>query len=94
LRELAGRGIARVVFERQHPDLDARDRTMIAALQRQQSLPAALRAAWQRALRALLYRRQTRLHWRSESSKRRSQLVAAVCELRHTGAIVIASGDR
>jgi hypothetical protein len=49
LRELVSRSIARVVFERRHPDLDARDRAMIAALQRQKSLPAALRATWQPA---------------------------------------------
>jgi hypothetical protein len=35
-----------VVFKRRHKELDARDRAMIAALQRQQSLPAALRASW------------------------------------------------
>src|ERR1035441_774174 len=44
------------------------------------------------ALRELLYRRQLRLHWRDESSRRRSQLIAAVCQLRHTGAVVIAAG--
>ncbi len=44
------------------------------------------------ALRALLYRGQLRLHWRDESAKRRSQLIRAVCRLRHTGAIVIAAG--
>jgi hypothetical protein len=44
------------------------------------------------ALRELLYRRQIRLHWRDESSRRRSQLIYAVCELRHTGAVVIAAG--
>src|ERR1035438_1951437 len=43
------------------------------------------------ALRELLYRRQIRLHWRDESSRRR-QLTAAACELRHTGAVVIAAG--
>jgi hypothetical protein len=46
LAELAGRGIATVVFERRHKELDARDRAMIAALRRQQSLPAALSASW------------------------------------------------
>ena len=49
LRELAGRGIAEVTFERRHEELDARDRAMVAALQRQQSLPAALHASWQPA---------------------------------------------
>jgi len=49
LRELASRGIAEVTFERRHEDLDARDRVMVAALQRQQSIPAALRASWQPA---------------------------------------------
>src|ERR1035438_3550852 len=47
LSELASRGIARVVFERRYKDLDAHDRTMITALQRQQSLPAVLRASWE-----------------------------------------------
>ena len=50
LRELASRGIAEVTFERRHKDLDAYDRTMISALQRQQSLPVALRASWQPAV--------------------------------------------
>ena len=36
LYELASRGIAGAVFERRHAELDARDRTMIAALHRQQ----------------------------------------------------------
>jgi hypothetical protein len=49
LSELSSRGIARVVFERRHKELDARDRAMVAALQRQQSLPAALRASWEPA---------------------------------------------
>ena len=49
LAELASRAVTTVVFERRHPDLDARDRTMIAALRRQQSLPAAMRATWQAA---------------------------------------------
>lgn len=44
------------------------------------------------ALRALLYRGQLRLHWRDESSKRRTQLIRTVSELRHTGSIVIAAG--
>ena len=44
------------------------------------------------ALRGLLYRRQLRLHWRDESTRRRSQLIAAACQLRHTGAVVIAAG--
>ncbi|HUZ53887.1 MAG TPA: hypothetical protein VMU94_15360 [Streptosporangiaceae bacterium] len=47
LAELAGREIASVVFERRHHALDARDRAMIAALRRQQALPATFRAAWQ-----------------------------------------------
>ena len=42
-------GIARVVFERRHEELDAHDRALIAALKRQQSLPAAFRASWQPA---------------------------------------------
>ena len=45
------------------------------------------------ALRELLYRRQLRLHWRDESSRRRSQLIAAAWQLRHTGAVVIAAGS-
>ena len=44
------------------------------------------------ALRALLYRRQLRLHWRDESATRRSQLISAICQLRHTGAVVVATG--
>ena len=44
------------------------------------------------ALRALLYRGQRRLHWRDESSKRRSLLVSAAGQLPHTGVVVIASG--
>lgn len=44
--ELASRGINTAVFERRHPDLDARDRTMIASLRRQQALPSAFRATW------------------------------------------------
>jgi len=46
LAELAGRGIAQVVFERRHPDLDARDRIMLAALRRRHALPATFQAAW------------------------------------------------
>jgi len=42
-------------------------------------------------LRALLLRGQLRLHWRDESSRRRSQLTTAVSALQHTGAIVIAT---
>jgi hypothetical protein len=49
LSQLASRGIARVVFDRRHKELDARDRAMLTALQRQQSLPAALRASWEPA---------------------------------------------
>ena len=49
LAALASRAIATFVFERRHPDLDAHDRTMIAALRRQRSLPATMRATWQRA---------------------------------------------
>jgi hypothetical protein len=44
------------------------------------------------ALRALLYRRQLRLHWRDESATRRSQLISAIRQLRHTGVVVIATG--
>src|SRR5215467_13181537 len=44
------------------------------------------------ALRDLLHRRQLRLHWRDESATRRKQLISAVCQLRHTGAVVIATG--
>ena len=43
------------------------------------------------ALRALLLRGRLRLYWRDESSRRRSQLIAAMSALRHTGAIVIAT---
>ncbi len=50
LAELASRAVTTVVFERRHPDLDARDRTMIAALLRQQALPAAFLATWQQAV--------------------------------------------
>ena len=49
LAELTARGIANIVFERRHDELDARDRALIAALKRQQSLPAAVQASWQRA---------------------------------------------
>jgi hypothetical protein len=49
-------------------------------------------AGHRRALRALLYRRQLRLHWRDESRTRHGQLIAAVGALPHTGAIVIAAG--
>jgi hypothetical protein len=49
LTELASRAITTAVFERRRPDLDARDRTMIAALRYQQALPAAFRATWQQA---------------------------------------------
>lgn len=49
LAELVSRGIASVVFERRHPDLDARDRALVAALQRQHSLPVAMRVRWQPA---------------------------------------------
>ena len=38
------------------------------------------------------YRGQIRLHWRDESSRRRTQLITAMSALRHTGAIVIATG--
>src|SRR6266581_272336 len=44
------------------------------------------------ALRALLYRGQLRLHWRDEGSRRRGDLIAAICGLHHTGAVVIAAG--
>lgn len=46
LAELVGQGTARVVFERRHRELDARDRAMVAALRRQQALPAAFEATW------------------------------------------------
>jgi hypothetical protein len=46
----------------------------------------------QEVLLALLHRGQWRLHWRDESSKRRSLLVSAVRQLPHTGAVVIATG--
>jgi hypothetical protein len=49
LAELAGRGIASVVFERRHEELDARDRALVAALKRQRSLPATFHASWQPA---------------------------------------------
>jgi hypothetical protein len=49
LAELASRAITTVTFERRHPDLDSHDRTMIAALRRQRSLPAAMRTTWQGA---------------------------------------------
>jgi hypothetical protein len=35
-----------VVFERRHEELDSRDRAMVAALQRQQTVPAGLRTSW------------------------------------------------
>jgi hypothetical protein len=44
------------------------------------------------ALTGLLYRGQTRLHWRNESSRRRVDLVGAVSRLPHTGAIIIGTG--
>jgi len=44
------------------------------------------------ALTALLLRHQARLHWRDEGSMRREQLTDAICELRYTGIIVIATG--
>jgi hypothetical protein len=47
LTELVSRGIASVVFERRHRELDARDRGMVTALRRQKALPAAFAAAWQ-----------------------------------------------
>jgi hypothetical protein len=47
LAELVDREIGSVVFERRHHALDARDRAMIAALQRQRVLPPAFRATWQ-----------------------------------------------
>jgi hypothetical protein len=46
LAELADRGIAAVVFERRHEELDARDRAMVAALRRQRTLPPWLRVSW------------------------------------------------
>jgi hypothetical protein len=47
--ELASRGITTAVFERRHPDLDARDRTMITSLRRQRAIPAGFQATWQEA---------------------------------------------
>ena len=55
LAELASRAITTVVFERRHPDLDAHDRTMIAALRHQQTLPAAIRAPGSRPSEPLLW---------------------------------------
>lgn len=46
LHELTSRGIARVVFERRHPDLDARDRDLIGALRRQHVLSPGFQATW------------------------------------------------
>jgi hypothetical protein len=46
LTELASRRVPTVVFERRHAELDARDRAMVAALRRQQSVPAWLRVSW------------------------------------------------
>ena len=46
LTELARRRVPTVVFERRHAELDARDRAMVAALRRQQSVPAWLRVSW------------------------------------------------
>jgi hypothetical protein len=43
-------------------------------------------------LRELRQRRQARLHWREESSKRRSALVTAIARLPHTGVIVAGHG--
>jgi GTP cyclohydrolase III len=41
------------------------------------------------ALRALLLRGQTRLHWRDESTQRRSRLITDVPALPHTRVVVI-----
>ncbi len=49
LTGLAGRQIPNVVFERRHPELDARDRVLVAALRRQASIPATLAISWQPA---------------------------------------------
>jgi hypothetical protein len=43
-------------------------------------------------LRALLLRRQPRLHWRDGNDKRRSQIIEAVAELRPTGIVVVGAG--
>ncbi|GGP16202.1 hypothetical protein LDL08_40430 [Nonomuraea glycinis] len=43
-------------------------------------------------LRALLLRRQKRLHWRDENDKRRAQLIEAVAALRPTGIVVVGAG--
>jgi hypothetical protein len=50
LAELVTRGIATMTFEQRHDELDARDRALVAALKRRQSLPAAARASWQSAV--------------------------------------------
>jgi hypothetical protein len=47
LTELASQDTARVVFERRHRELDARDRAMVTALRRQQALPAAFGTTWE-----------------------------------------------
>src|SRR4051812_37106587 len=44
-------------------------------------------------LRALLLRRQPRLHWRDENDKRRAQLIEAVAALRPVGIVVGAGLD-
>ncbi|MEU5862671.1 hypothetical protein ABZ815_15945 [Nonomuraea sp. NPDC047529] len=43
-------------------------------------------------LRALLFRRQPRLHWRDENDKRRMQLIEAVAALRPAGIVVASTG--
>jgi hypothetical protein len=47
---------------------------------------------YRQSLRALLYRGQLRLHWRNESARRRGELISALSHLRHTGAVVVATG--
>jgi hypothetical protein len=46
LHELTSRSIPRVVFERRHAELDARDRALITALQRRHALATSFQATW------------------------------------------------
>ncbi|MFB4288031.1 hypothetical protein ACBI99_10365 [Nonomuraea sp. ATR24] len=43
-------------------------------------------------LRALLLRRQRRLHWRDENDKRRAQIIEVVAALRPAGVVVVGAG--
>ncbi|MFI6922967.1 hypothetical protein ACIBIZ_23690 [Nonomuraea spiralis] len=43
-------------------------------------------------LRALLLRRQLRVHWRDENDKRRNQIIERVAALRPSGVIVVGAG--